>query len=234
MKSPAAYRVSLFRKGPFMSNRSLTRLLAAVLAAIALLAGLASSSVFAQDDEAVLLRAFACPDASPADTSAECEHMIGATFTVEANGVETAESPVTTVADVGIGPGATLTVPAGADLTITLVSGAPDGYVPAPGFDPFSSNVDDLPQVGFGGESTGPGVNFIAVPSDTSGDDGDTDDNGSADDGSTGDDTSGTTTLPETGTGPATLTNPATPIAMLLIAATLFGAGVLTRRFRAV
>ena len=55
-----------------------------------------------------------------------------------------------------------------------------------------------------------------------------------ANDGSTGDDTSGTTTLPETGTGPATLTNPATPIAMLLIAATLFGAGVLTRRFRAV
>src|SRR5690606_4997444 len=190
-------------------------------------AGLASSSVFAQDDEAVLLRAFACPDASPADTSAECEHMIGATFTVEANGAETAESPVTTVADVGIGPGATLTVPAGADLTITLLSGAPDGYVPAPGFDPFSSNVDDLPQVGFGGESTGPGVTFIAVPSGISGGDdaGDTDDSGQSDD-----DSSETTTLPETGAGPGTETGQDVPTALLLVAATLFGAGIVARR----
>ncbi len=212
-----------------MSKRSPIGLLVAALAAVSLLlAGLAGDSVAAQDDATVLLRAFACPDASPSDPFAECEHMIGATFTIEANGAETAESPVTTVADVGIGPGATLTVPAGADLTITLVSGAPDGYVPAAGFDPFSANVDDLPQVGFGGESTGPGVTFIAVPGDTSGDDGGDDDAGESDDGS-----SGTTTLPETGTGSAGASNQAMPAALLLIAATLFGAGMVTRRAHA-
>ena len=210
-----------------MSNRSPIRLLAAAVAAVSLLlAGIAGGPVAAQDDETVLLRAFACPDASPSDPFTECEHMIGATFQVEANGAETAESPVTTVADMGLGPGASLTVPAGADLTITLLSGAPAGYVPAPGFDPFSANVDDLPQVGFGGESTGPGVTFIAVPSDTSGDDDGED---------TGDSTSGTTTLPDTGAGAAAqhAGDQALPAALLMVAAMLFGAGVITRRFRA-
>lgn len=213
-----------------MSNRSPIGPLAATVAAVALLlAALAGGSVAAQDDEAVLLRTFACPDASPSDPFTECEHMIGATFQIEADGAETAESPVTTVADVGIGPGATLTVPAGADLTITLISGAPDGYVPAPGFDPFSANVDDLPQVGFGGESTGPGVTFIAVPSDTSGgdDDGDADDSDETDDGG-----SETTTLPETGTGPVAASR-AAQVGLLVVAAILACAGIVANRQRA-
>lgn len=193
-----------------------------------LLAGLAGSSVAAQDDETVLLRAFACPDASPSDSYTACEAMVGATFQIDANGAETAESPVTIVADTGIGSGTTFTVPAGADVTITLLSGAPDGYVPAAGFDPFSGNVDDLPQVGFGGESTGPGVNFIAVPSDTAGGDDDGADD-SADE--TNDDTSGTTTLPETGTGTmAGASDRVAPIGLLFVAVLLAGAGYIANR----
>lgn len=118
-------------------------------------------------EETVLLRAWACPDASPDEPFTTCEAIIGATYRIDANGVETDDSPVTTVQETGIGPGVAFSVPAGADLVVTQTGGAPDGYVPAAGFNPFAGNVDDLPRVGFGGESTGPGLDFINVPDET-------------------------------------------------------------------
>lgn len=118
-------------------------------------------------EESTLLRAWACLNTSPVDPFTTCEAIIGATYRIEANGVETDEGPVTTVQETGIGPGITFTVPAGADLVVTQIGGAPAGYVPAAGFNPFTGNVDDLPRVGFGGESMGPGLDFINVPDQT-------------------------------------------------------------------
>ena len=216
-----------------MSRHTMYRRLVAAMMAIALLPSLTVSAT-AQSSDAIgiMFRAWACPDATPSNEWEECDAVIGATYRVEADGVETAESPVTTVRDTGIGSGVLIQVPNGtSSITVTQLSGAPDGYAPAPGFDPFTANIDDLPEVGFGGESTGPGITFITIPVADSGDDGDDTDDGDSSD----DSTSGTTTLPETGAGAAArdASDQALPAALLLVAATLFGAGVVTRRSRA-
>jgi hypothetical protein len=225
---------------PVMTIRhSMFRFVAFAVALATLLLAALAGNVTAQDTgTTVLLRAFACPTASPSDPFSECEAMVGATFRVEANGAEIAESPVEILRDMGIGPGADFTVPAGVDITITLAGGAPEGYLPAPGFDPFSANVDALPQVGFGGESTGPGVTIIAVPS--GGDEVSTrdedatggDENTGSGDGSG--DTGAVARLPETGTGAAAqVGGEARAIGLLLAATLLLGLGMVTRRPRA-
>ncbi len=214
-----------------MSNRSPIRVLAAIVAAIAVLAALAGGSAAAAQstDTVIVFRSWACPDGVPSDEWDECDAVIGASYRVEADGVEVAGSPVTTVQDMGIGSGVEIRVPGAAiSITVTQLTGAPDGYAPAPGFDPFTATIAELPQVGFGGESMGPGIAFINIPVADSGDEGDETDDG----GSTDDSTSGTTTLPETGTGVAAreARDQARPAALLMVAATLFGVGMLTRR----
>lgn len=186
--------------------------------ALAFLAGGHSAS--AQEGEVdVLLRAFACPTSTPANPFAECEAMIGATFEVVQDGDANTSEIVTIEEDTGIGPGVTFVSSVNAVLTITLLSGASDGYVAAPGFDPFSANVQDLPDVGFGGESTGPGVNFITIISDDTGEE-------------TG--TSDVSTLPVTGAGTIETNagDQADMIGLLLIAVTILGGGWLSRKAR--
>jgi hypothetical protein len=214
-----------------MSIRTPKWHLLTALAALALmLASLAGGSAAAQssDDIGIMFRSWACPNATPGNEWDECDAVIGGTYRVEADGTETADSPVTTVQDTGIGSGVLIRVPNGTTtITVTQLSGAPDGYVPAPGFDPFTANIDELPQVGFGGESTGPGITFFNVPAGDDGDD-------SSDDTDSGDGSSDTTALPQTGAGVtgASASDQAVPAALLLAAVTLFGAGIATRRSR--
>jgi hypothetical protein len=173
----------------------------------------------------IMLRAWACPDTDPADVWSECDSLVGASYRVEADGVEVAGSPVTTVQETGIGPGALVQVPAGTvTVTLTQLGGAPNGFEPAPGFAPFSANVADLPEVGFGGESTGPGIDFINAPVSDSG----AGDEGGAED---EDDSETPTTLPSTGTGAAADARSQLVLASLLAATlVLTGAGVAARR----
>lgn len=140
---------------------------AAVLVLLLALAGLGGMIAMAQEPPAagevgVYFIKYACPNAD-ADVYTECDIVTGATFRVEVNGEEIEGSPFTTE-QTGLLPGFSFRVPVDATLTITEVGGVPDRYVPAPGFGPLTVNVVDLPEVGCGGESTCPGVQFINVP----------------------------------------------------------------------
>lgn len=224
-----------------MTRSPKRHLAAASLAAMSLLlAMLAGAGASAQStDTTIVFRSWACPDGVPSNEWEECDAVIGATYRVEADGVEVATSPVTTVRDMGIGSGAELRVPADATtVTVTQLSGGPDGYVPAPGSDPFSATIADLPQVGFGGESTGPGIAFVNIPADAGAGDegtstGDNDAVSGDEDAATGD-SGAVSTLPTTGTGAMAADAAQQPgaIGLLLAAAALVGAGCLTRRVR--
>lgn len=140
---------------------------AAVLALLLALAGLGGMIAMAQEPPApgevgVYFIKYACPNAD-ADVYTDCDIVTGATFRVEANGVEIEGSPFTTEQTVLL-PGFSFRAPEDATLTITEVGGSPDGYMPAPGFDPLTVNVANLPAVGCGGEAMCPGVQFINVP----------------------------------------------------------------------
>lgn len=225
-----------------MCSRSYRHIFAVALAAMSLLLATLAGGIgaAAQDgDFGILLRSWACPNDAPGDVWEECDGIVGATYRVEVDGAEIAESPVTTVRETGVSHGVFFQAPAsGVTITVTQVSGAPDGYAPAPGFEPFTANIADLPEVGMGGESSGPGITFVNAPI---GDEAGNDDTSTGDDGAAthdGDtssgDSSGPTTLPRTGAGTTTAdaSNQAAPIALLLAAAALLGAGMVTRRSR--
>lgn len=216
-------------------SRSSRHIVAVVLATLSLLLAMiaSGSTAMAQDGEiGILLRSFACPNDAPVNEWEECDGIVGAVYRVEVDGVEIAESPVTTVRETGVAHGVFFQVPAsGESITVTPLSGAPDGYAPAAGFDPFTANIADLPEVGMGGESSGPGIVLIYTPD---GEDTGDDDSSTGDDDAASGDSSETSTLPRTGAGEtaADASETTAPMALLLMAATLFGAGIVTRRQR--
>lgn len=106
--------------------------------------------------------ALACPSAD-ADRDA-CEDLAGVTIAVEADGVPVAGSPFTSEMN-SIGSNSIeFDAAPDATLTLTQVDGVPEGYAPAPGYDPLTVNVADLEERGTGGESTSPYVDIINVP----------------------------------------------------------------------
>ena len=133
--------------------------------------------------------AFACPETAE-DPYVNCDILDGASYSIEADGVALAGSPFTT-APTSLVPGFTFNAPEDATLTITQLSGNPAGYAPAAGYDPYVVAVADLPEVGCGGESTCPGVEFFNVPFAVA--------DGPADDET---EISDDTVLPNTGAGP--------------------------------
>jgi len=177
------------------------RVALAVLLAFAAMFGVARS-VGAQEpgpgEASIYFIAFACPDEG-ADPYVDCDILDGASFSIEAGGVELAGSPFATGLT-SLVPGFQFIAPEGATLTITELTGNPAGYTPAPGFDPLVINVADIPEVGCGGESTCPGIEFINTPFAVA--DGPADDTEIADD----------TVLPNTGVGSAPGSLPATAL----------------------
>ena len=206
--------------------RTLISSAAALLLAISAAVLVSSGPAAAQETAiTILVRDFACDTATPENVWDDCEAIWDITYTVEADGTETPQSPVTTVRDMGIGHGIGAEVPNDAtSVSITPTGGIPEGYEPADGYNPFSAAIADLPDVGFGGESTGPGINMMYVPSTTpepTTDDG-TDDSDQDED---------PTTLPNTGTG-GTSVDSDTSITMSLLAGSLMlaSAGLWIRR----
>lgn len=223
----------------YTGSRSSHQFVAVALATLTLLlASVASSpAAVAQDGEfGILLRSFACPNDAPADVWDECDGIVGAVYRVEVDGAEIAESPVTTVRETGVSHGVFFQVPGdAASITVTQMSGAPDGYAPAAGYDPFTANIADLPDVGMGGESYGPGIIIVNAPigDDAGNDDSSTGEEGTSgsDDGAASGDSSETTTLPRTGAGTmAPEASGRAALMMLLVAGTLFCAGIVARR----
>lgn len=218
-----------------MSIRLSRRFVLAVwLVAISMVFTAFAGSIMASaqsSDIGIIFRPWACPDGIPANEWNECDPIMSATYTVEADGVEIADSPVTTIRDTGIGHGLVIHVPQGTTaITVTQQSGAPEGYTPASGYDPLTANVADLPEVGFGGESTGPGLAFFNVPVSTEEND------ATAGESETTEETSGsdTTTLPSAGIGPeadhSRQHHEYAAAALLLGAGVIFGAACTTRR----
>lgn len=62
--------------------------------------------------------------------------------------------------------GTTVNVPVDSTLEISVASNIPDGYAPAPGYDPLVIAAADVPQGGCGGDSTCPVIEMILVRTD--------------------------------------------------------------------
>jgi hypothetical protein len=188
-----------------------------VVLAVAAIFGAARPAA-AQGEVSIYFVAFACPETAE-NPYVNCDILDGATYSIEADGVALAGSPFTT-APTSLVPGFNFDAPEDATLTITQLSGNPSGYVPAAGYDPYVVAVADLPEVGCGGESTCPGVEFFNVPSEDF-------EEAPA---SGGDETSEVASLPNTGVGvmPAS----ASDTSLLLVAglAAMMGLGVAVSR----
>lgn len=104
---------------------------------------------------------FACPTV-PANPYNDCDIVTGATFRIEADGVEIAGSPFTT-GPTSLLPGFFFNAPEGATLTVTELGGGPAGFVPAEAQNPLVINVARIPIGGCGGESTCPTIELINV-----------------------------------------------------------------------
>lgn len=176
--------------------------------------GTASAQQPAEGEVTIYFVAFACPNMH-SELYTDCEILSGAEYSVEADGVEL--GPFTT-GPTSLVPGFTFNAPVDATLTVTQIGGVPAGYVPLSEFDPLVVNVADLPEVGCGGESTCPGIEFVNLITST------------PDDSDDGSEVGGDVSLPETGTG--TAVHPATTGSLSLLGglAIILGLGAVTLR----
>ena len=106
-----------------------------------------------------------CPDAD-ADYD-ECEPLDGVEIAIEIDGQPVYGSPFTTqdVPDIPLAVAYFGIVPLDSTLTITQISGLPEGYAPAPGYDPMTLAVVDLLEgPGGGGDQSSDYAYIINVP----------------------------------------------------------------------
>ncbi len=136
---------------------------AIALAMFTLLAA-GSGAVQAQNDGEVGINfiAYTCPTLE-SDISTECDVLTGGSFEILADGVPLDGSPFA-IGPTSLVPGFFFYAPENATLTITELAIDPPGNAPAPGFDPLTVNVADIPIGGCGGESTCPTIEFINQP----------------------------------------------------------------------
>lgn len=128
---------------------------AAAVALVCALGGWSGRAASAQDggnEAAVVVVPYACPTAET--DLAGCEDLAGVTIQVEADGAAVAGSPFTSELN-SIGTNSVnFSAPPDATLTLTQLGGLPEGYAPAPGYDPLTVAVADLELGGCGGESS--------------------------------------------------------------------------------
>ncbi len=123
-----------------------------------------SSAARAQNDGEVGINfvAYTCPTLE-SDLTTECDILTGGTFEILADGAPLDGSPFA-IGPTSLVPGFFFSAPQNATLTITQLTIEPPGNAPAPGFDPLTVNVADIPIGGCGGESTCPTIQFIDQP----------------------------------------------------------------------
>lgn len=112
-----------------------------------------------------MIATLACPFAD-ADI-VDCEPIEGVIVSVEADGVPVAGGIFTSrfVFDLGLSVAMIDSVPLDSMLTITEIGGLPEGYVPAPGYDPMTiATVDLVRGSGGGGDAYGYYAFIIYIP----------------------------------------------------------------------
>lgn len=208
-----------------LRKRTITIGRGALVALLLTLMGFGSVSVLAQESPAVgvVAVAYACPNADVEPSLDTCDTIEGVTIQVEVNGTEIAGSPLTTALNpIGFNS-IEFNAPEDATITLTQLSGVPEGYTSVPGANSFVASVSELPILGTGGESTSPYALLVNIPveDEDTGSGGDTSE-GATDVGSAGGDTQVATELPSTGSG--TVVQEGVSWASMLLAS---GAGML-------